>query len=449
MPKGITGRILLLVIAAIATMAAVTAIVTFSGPPPFPNPVSVQAVLDRAQGLPPPRQPNPFQYAPLTARDMVVPPQIPERQFEDLASARLLARALSVAPEDVRLYRESGWRGPNIQLSRSRTGEAVAGELHGNFTFALRQGERWHVVQRLPGRWFTDWHKRLFLWLGLATIVLSSIGVALARAITGPIRALAYEAERSGIAGPDFTEARHGPAEVQQLNGAINRMRARYADAVSSRTGMLIGIAHDLGTPLARLAFRIESMPDAAREEAYRDIEDMRALIRAAMDFARGSEAPDTDIALDVLAADRVSALNDETAPVTLTVQQPVSVRGNALALSRLIDNLIGNAQRYAGAAQVMIQRVGGDALLTVKDRGPGFRPDATTKVFEPFYREEHSRNRATGGTGLGLAIARTIVEAHGGSITAENRPGGGASVEVRLPCAAYNQAKTSPNDRS
>ena len=449
MPKGITGRILLLVIAAIATMAAVTAIVTFSGPPPFPNPVSVQAVLDRSLGLPQRRQTSPFQYAPLIARDMVVAPLIPEGEFEDLASARLIALALNVPLDDVRLYRESSWRGPNIQLSRNRDGEAVAGELHGNFTFALRQGDRWHVVQRLPGRWFTDWHKRLFLWLGLATIVLSSIGVALARAITGPIRALAYEAERSGIAGPDFTEARNGPAEVQQLNGAINRMRARYADAVASRTGLLIGIAHDLGTPLARLAFRIETMPDAAREEAFRDIEDMRALIGAAMDFARGSEAPDTDIALTTLAAERANALNNDAAPVSLKIEHPVTVRGNALALSRLIDNLIGNAQRYAGAAQLTLQRIGNDAVLTVKDRGPGFHPDATTKVFEPFYREERSRNRATGGTGLGLAIARTIVEAHGGSIIAENRPGGGASIEVRIPLAAPSQAKTSPTERS
>lgn len=434
MPKGITGRILLLVIAAIATMTGVTAIVTFSGPPPFPNPVGVQSVLNKALNRPERRAPGPFRNAPLTTRKLVVAPLIPEGQFEDINSSRLIAHALHVPVDDIRLYREGGWRGPNIQLARDRVGETVAGELHGSFTFALRQADGWKVVERLPGRWFTDWHKRLFLWLGLATLVLSTIGLALARAITGPIRGLAHEAERSGIAGPDFKEARHAPAEVQQLNGAINRMRARYADAVASRTDMLVGIAHDLGTPLSRLAFRIETLPDAAREEAYRDIEDMRALIRAAMDFARGSERPDTDIALGSLVTERVTALTNADAPVSLTIKDAANVLGNKLALSRLIDNLIANAQRYAGAAEVELRVEGDDMVLMVSDRGPGFNPETTNKVFEPFYREERSRNRATGGTGLGLAIARTIVEAHGGSITAQNRPGGGARIRVQLP---------------
>jgi signal transduction histidine kinase len=75
-------------------------------------------------------------------------------------------------------------------------------------------------------------------------------------------------------------------------------------------------------------------------------------------------------------------------------------------------------------------------AVILVEDRGPGVPPDALARMFEPFYRVEESRDRATGGTGLGLSIAQKVVALHGGTIQARNREGGGLIVEITLPCA-------------
>ena len=103
-------------------------------------------------------------------------------------------------------------------------------------------------------------------------------------------------------------------------------------------------------------------------------------------------------------------------------------------ALRRCLDNLVGNAVRYGGCAQVTIDD-GHDAVrISVRDRGPGIPPGEQERVFEPYYRLEVSRNRASGGTGLGLSIARNIARWHGGDIRLQNSPAGGLVAELHLP---------------
>ena len=91
------------------------------------------------------------------------------------------------------------------------------------------------------------------------------------------------------------------------------------------------------------------------------------------------------------------------------------------------------NAVRYGTAAKVTLEH-DHDVIITIDDKGPGIPADRLETVFEPFYRLEESRSQDTGGMGLGLAIARTIVQAHGGSIELCNIDGGGLRVTVRLP---------------
>jgi signal transduction histidine kinase len=104
--------------------------------------------------------------------------------------------------------------------------------------------------------------------------------------------------------------------------------------------------------------------------------------------------------------------------------------------LRRLFANLLDNAQRYGSSAQIALQRSGTEVVVTIDDDGPGIPALERSAVFEPFYRIEASRSRETGGAGLGLAIARAIVEAHGGRISADAAPGGGARIVVVLPSA-------------
>ena len=112
-------------------------------------------------------------------------------------------------------------------------------------------------------------------------------------------------------------------------------------------------------------------------------------------------------------------------------------VSGDRSALERLIQNLIDNAVQYGGGAELIVERDIDRARLTVADRGPGIPEEELERMFEPFERRDPSRSRSTGGLGLGLAIARSIAQAHGGTIHAGNRDGGGLAVTVDLPAAA------------
>ncbi|MNN66366.1 Sensor histidine kinase RcsC [compost metagenome] len=104
-------------------------------------------------------------------------------------------------------------------------------------------------------------------------------------------------------------------------------------------------------------------------------------------------------------------------------------------ALRRVLVNLVDNALKFSGAAQVQVQtQADGGLSITVLDRGPGIPQAELAKVTQPFYRVESSRNRDTGGTGLGLAIAQQLAVAIGASLSLRNRDGGGLEVQLRLP---------------
>lgn len=109
-------------------------------------------------------------------------------------------------------------------------------------------------------------------------------------------------------------------------------------------------------------------------------------------------------------------------------------VRAQPDALRRVIDNLLSNALRYAGAAQVSVHATRREIRIAVEDRGPGIDPAQLEAVFEPFYRVEGSRNRNTGGAGLGLYIARELAHRQGASVTLANRSDGGLRAELVVP---------------
>ncbi len=118
-------------------------------------------------------------------------------------------------------------------------------------------------------------------------------------------------------------------------------------------------------------------------------------------------------------------------------------VQGDPNLLERVLVNLLDNAVRHTpdGGTIAVSQRAdGGRLLVTVADDGPGIAVQDLPHIFEPFFRSDASRNPETGGVGLGLTIARRIMRAHGGDLTAENRPGGGALFTASLPVAPGSQ---------
>jgi two-component system sensor histidine kinase CpxA len=126
---------------------------------------------------------------------------------------------------------------------------------------------------------------------------------------------------------------------------------------------------------------------------------------------------------------------------VRCDVVQDSVVLGNAALLHSAVENVVRNAMRYTHEAtdiEIELERAelanGPEAIIRIGDHGPGVPQEALGKMFRPFYRIDNARNRQTGGVGLGLSITERAVRLHGGSVTAQNRPGGGLLVEIRLP---------------
>jgi signal transduction histidine kinase len=228
-----------------------------------------------------------------------------------------------------------------------------------------------------------------------------------------------------------------GPREVRELAIAFNGMQARIAELVERRTQALAAVSHDLRTPMTRLRFRMEDVTDPALRCAMAgDIAEMEQMVDATLSYLRGeaSDEPVRPLDLVALVETIVDDAQDRGLSADLSAPSRLVVTGRLVSLKRMVSNLVENALAYGGSAHVTVTEAPADVVLTVRDHGPGIPEDQLAAVLEPFVRLEASRSRATGGVGLGLSIARTVAEAHSGTLTLANAPDGGLIAEVRLP---------------
>jgi len=220
--------------------------------------------------------------------------------------------------------------------------------------------------------------------------------------------------------------------------GAFNAMQDRIARYMKERLQILASISHDLQTPITRMKLRAESMDEVPeRGKMLDDLDQMQHLVREGIAYARsahGNTEPPVRVDLDAFLDSLVCDYLDTGQPVSLQGRVGAPVMTRPHALRRVIANLVDNALKYAGAAEVDVGEDAGAVVIGVGDRGPGIPETELARVMEPFYRLEASRNRDTGGTGLGLAIARQLAESIGATLTLRNREGGGLEAEVRLP---------------
>lgn len=259
-----------------------------------------------------------------------------------------------------------------------------------------------------------------------------------AKRVSRPVRQFADAADRLGRDMNAPPLKLRGSREIRQAARAFNQMQMRVQRMVEDRTLMLAAISHDLKTVLTRLRLRAEFIEDPEQlAKAEADIEEMQAMLETSLAFAKGETEAEARVPTD-LAGMLKSVLETEgearglegsyTGPDSFTYTCGPS------ELRRTFANLIANAYTYGGSAEVTLASGEGEAVVTVSDRGPGIPDEMLEQVFQPFYRVEGSRNRATGGSGLGLAIARTIVRRHGGEIELSPREGGGLTATVALP---------------
>ncbi|QJD68848.1 HAMP domain-containing protein [Xanthomonas campestris pv. badrii] len=306
------------------------------------------------------------------------------------------------------------------------------------FTAALQQPDgRWRTVES-PRRQLSAEFKTHIVLLFLAGL-LANVPLAwwFSRALSAPIKRFAEAADRLGRNPHAAALQRSGPPEIVRAADSFNAMQGRLNRLINERTHMVAAIAHDLRTPLARLSFRLDDLQPPLRDKALADIDEMKAMISAALDFIqndrhRGERAP---LDLRLLVESVVDNATDIGADAVLLPGPAITLDGDPLALRRAVMNLLENALKYGKCARLQLQRDGEDGVLWIDDDGPGIDPSQREQLLLPFVRGETSRNRGTGGIGLGLSVAHSIVLAHGGDLRLDNRAQGGLRVTVRLPC--------------
>ena len=253
-----------------------------------------------------------------------------------------------------------------------------------------------------------------------------------------PLDELARAAEKLGKGGNPESVTETGPAEIRGVARAFNQMKDDLRKGERERATFLAGVSHDLRTPLARLRLDVEMLEGKVDPEVQgamvADLGDMNAIIDQFIDFAR-SEAtePLSPVNLSELArscAERVArsgvSVRCELAYVPLRMLRP-------LAVQRLVDNLLGNAERHAGGEIVVRTALVGPAVvLSVLDRGPGIPAGTAERLMQPFTRLDAARSGSSG-AGLGLAIANRVAVLHGGRLELLDRPGGGLEARVTL----------------
>ncbi len=307
----------------------------------------------------------------------------------------------------------------------------------GDFKVAIHQDDgRWTVVEPKPAIRFDSWQQRILLILLLSVLCVSPLAWLFARQLSGPISAFAGAAERLGRDPRAAPLDLRGSSEVIAAANAFNMMQERLRRYVEDRTAMIGAVAHDLRTPLTRLRFRIEAVPDDIRSKLASDIDQMEAMIAATMAFVRDTTRPAERTKLEL--ASLLESIIDEAAETggqaSVELGEKIIIDGDPVALRRLLTNLVENGLKYGGAVQGRVRAEGHLAVIEIDDAGPGISPAELDRVFEPFFRSEPSRNRETGGIGLGLAVVRSVARAHGGDVTLHNRPEGGLRARVELP---------------
>ena len=242
-----------------------------------------------------------------------------------------------------------------------------------------------------------------------------------------------------------------GPAELSELGRAFNQMAEQLGELFDARRELVAWASHDLRTPLAAMQAMVEALEDGIGDpERYLGSlrEQVRTLGQLVDDLFELAQIDAGALTLELREA-RAAALVESCLRMLEPEAQARHVRLEAHLdgdpavrcapekVERVLFNLVTNSLRHTpsdGSVAVRVEPIAAEICFTVEDTGEGLAPDAAKRMFDRFWRGDAARTRGRGGAGLGLAIARGLVEAHGGRIWAENRPGGGAKVSFTLP---------------
>ena len=269
-------------------------------------------------------------------------------------------------------------------------------------------------------------------------------GALVSRATLAPVRRLTAAAERiARTRDPSERVPESGRGELGRLGASFNTMLAALEDALETQRQFVADASHELRTPLTSMQTNIEVLkqherlePDARGrlfDDLQREAHEMRDLISGLLELARGEDArlQKTTVRLDELVESAVERARARYPQLTFEAQlEQTEIEGVSERIERAVWNLLENAGKWsASGGTVEVTLSGGE--VRVRDHGPGIAAEERERVFDRFYRAPSARSLP--GSGLGLAIVREVAEAHGGTVSAEEAPGGGALLRLRL----------------
>ncbi|WP_275099559.1 ATP-binding protein [Sedimenticola hydrogenitrophicus] len=300
----------------------------------------------------------------------------------------------------------------------------------------LADGSWLNILRPLP-EGMENWPYKLLTYLAVLLVSIILLSLLAVRWVTRPLGTLAEAARNLGkdIGYPPLSES--GPQEVQNAVRAFNTMQQRLRRYIEDRSRVLAAVSHDLKTPITRLRLRLALLKDDALQSRFnQDLDEMEQMVLATLDYLRGTESKEKPVPISINGL--LESLQDDAQELgwemTLASGKVAPYSGRPLALKRCLMNLIENAVRYGQAADVRLEDYRERLDIIISDRGEGVPEAELEGLFDPFYRREESRARATGGTGLGLGIARNIARAHGGDVTLRRGKTQGLEAVVSLP---------------
>jgi two-component system, OmpR family, sensor histidine kinase MprB len=279
--------------------------------------------------------------------------------------------------------------------------------------------------------------------ISAAGIALAALlGLLVSRTAVSPVRRLTETAEHV-TATRDLSQriATPGKDELGRLAGSFNSMLSALDESLRSQTQLIADASHELRTPLTSLRTNVEvlqrgeGLPEEERARILAEVrsqaEELTELLSDLLDLSRSEHVQPEPVQLDEVIATAIDRTRRSADGVAFnTSLEPTTIKGVPSRLERAVANLLENAVKWSPERSTVDVELK-DGELRVRDRGPGIDPDDLERVFDRFYRAPAARS--VPGSGLGLAIVRQVVEEHGGAVSAENAPDGGARFRVRF----------------
>jgi len=368
-----------------------------------------------------------------------------------MPSAAIRKMSSDVAADAAQARDENGFVARDAERVRARAIRTREGHVY-TAVAALEGSFLTRLISRRPKTFWTN--------IGVAMVISALFSLLLAWYVAAPLTRIRDSTRRfaEGDLDARVGELRFGrSAEITALATEFDRMAARIKALIESHRRLVRDVSHELRSPLARLRVALELARDgddaqvhASLDRIESESDRLEGMLAQALELSRleTQQRPAQDtILLDQLLEDVITNADYEGAPqgrkVVLVECERQMLIGSRDALYSAFENVIRNALAYTQDGMTVTVRLVRDprdpktALIGVRDHGSGVPEGELARIFEPFYRTDTARTRASGGTGLGLAIARSAVERHGGTIVARNADGGGLEISIRLPTAA------------